>query len=81
MLIFKKIFICDTILISWVLWRIYLLQEYEIDKIKLRCKELNVSFNDIVGVVMSRSSYKKIMDILRMKEWNDLNMFTFYYHL
>ena len=42
MLIFKKIFICDTILISWVLWRIYLLQEYEIDKIKLRCKELNI---------------------------------------
>ena len=71
MLIFKKIFICDTILISWVLWRIYLLQEYEIDKIKLRCKELNVSFNDIVGVVMSRSSYKKIMDILSLKKWED----------
>ena len=33
-----------------------MLQDYEIDKIKLRCKELNVSFNDIVGVVMSRSS-------------------------
>lgn len=45
MLIFKKIFICVTILISWVLWRIYMLQDYEIDKLKLRCKEQNVSFN------------------------------------
>lgn len=71
MLMFKKIFICVTILIYWSLWRNHILQDYEIEKIRLRCKELNVSFNNIVGVVMSRSSYKKIMDILSLKEWNE----------
>lgn len=48
-----------------------MLQDYEIKQIKIRCKELNVDFNDVMGSMMLKTSYKKIMEILSLKEWNN----------
>lgn len=48
-----------------------MLQDYEIDKIKLRCKELGVNYNEIASNLFFSSSYEKIIDILGMSEWED----------